>query len=162
MFKGCYLFQTIILGIHVSFRECTLPETNSEFTLKIGRLGDDSFFFGKAYLCLHERAWIELRPRKPTAKNLKNGPLEKRRTFDPNHQFLGFQSLVFGGVWRPYEIVRKRYNYCSRMEWEAPKTHICVVRQGMLMMLICDLWNCWVGVLVYTTHHNTWVERLVR
>ena len=23
-----YLFQTIILGIHVSFRECTLPETN--------------------------------------------------------------------------------------------------------------------------------------
>ncbi len=24
MFKGIYLFQTIILGIHVSFRECML------------------------------------------------------------------------------------------------------------------------------------------
>ena len=30
IFKGSYLFQTIILGIHVSFRECNLHKEGSK------------------------------------------------------------------------------------------------------------------------------------
>ena len=46
IFKGSrYLFQTIILGIHVSFRECTLPETNI-FAPENGWLEYDCFLLG--------------------------------------------------------------------------------------------------------------------
>ena len=45
IFKRSHLFQTIILGIHVSFRGCTLPETNSKRPWKWW-FGNDPFLLG--------------------------------------------------------------------------------------------------------------------